>query len=178
MWTDAGGVWSYDDEKWFMRRLIHNYSTKQTKIKKRDISIVRKYYTGEALCYAGIRAKNETTYHSGNPYRISLQVHGLPDKHISFTVKSVKVNSPGGNDLSDAANKGLPATIELKNESSTSDKLLVWGYYDSQEVFNFKNEPVILEYTVEINSVDGSETGTVAFELKPVVKFGLFRSMF
>ncbi|MDR0322422.1 MAG: hypothetical protein LBI28_13050 [Treponema sp.] len=190
VWTDSSGVWSYDDEKWFMRRLndpmlneFHNSLLEEREklfglqAKKRDMDIINKYYLNGALCYASIRAKNETTNYSRNPYSIGLSVYGFPNKHISYTIKKINVDSRSGNNLSHLADNELPVTIELHNESS-SEEMLVRGYYRSEELFKLKKETIIIEFVLEINSVDGTEMGILVFELNPVEKFGLFQSSF
>jgi hypothetical protein len=104
VWTDAYGIWSLDDEKWLMRGYDHSNNPN----KERDTNILNKYLLNNALCYATTRAKDETTYYSKNPYRISITVYGLSDIHTSFTVKQINVNSISGNDLSLLINDDLP----------------------------------------------------------------------
>jgi hypothetical protein len=166
LWTDISGTWSYDDEKWLMRGFD------SSKSKKRNVEIVNRYYLGDALCYIGIRAKNESTTYSRNPYNIGITVYGLPNRHTSFTIRKITVNSRSGNNLSFLANNNLPVTVLLENESQT-EEMLVWGYYNTDEIFNFKNEPIIIEFTLEINGIGGSKTGDVVVELKPVNDFSL-----
>ena len=169
IWTDASGIWSYDDEKWLMRGFDHSSRTG----KVRDTDIIRKYYIDDALCYIGIRAKNETTHYSRNPYSISLQVFGLPNKYTSFTVKNIIINSSSGNILSDLSNKDLPTTVELQSESATVEDMLVWGYYKTEEVFNLKKEPIIIEFTIDLNGNGEVRTGKISCELEAIGKFGL-----
>ena len=125
------------------------------------------------MCYATTKAKDETTKYSKNPYRISITVYGLSDIHTSFTVKQINVNSISGNDLSHLINEDLPITILLKEEFA--DSRLVSGSYGTGEIFNFKKETIIITVTLEINTINGSETGDVVFELNPVVEWGLFQ---
>ena len=169
MWTDAYGIWSLDDEKWLMRGYDHSNNPN----KERDTNILNKYLLNNALCYATTRAKDETTNYSKNPYRISITVYGLSDIHTSFTVKQINVNSISGNDLSLLINEDLPITILLKEEFI--DSSLVSESYRTGEIFNFKKETIIITFTLEINTIHGSETGNVTFELNPVVKWGAFQ---
>jgi hypothetical protein len=105
--------------------------------KERDTNIIDIYSLNNALCYGGIRAKDETTVYSRNPYSIGIAVYGLSGIHTSFTIKQINVNSISGNDLSHLANDVLPVTIVLRNESSTTDTGLVRGYYGTEKIFNF-----------------------------------------
>jgi hypothetical protein len=162
------GVWSLSDEQWLMR----GYDG--TKLKQRNEEIVNKYLLHGALCDVRIMAKNETTTSSKNPYRIMLLIYGLPDKHISFTVKQIKVRQPSGNDLSHLADRILPAMVVFEDEFETGSSL-VYGLYSTEEIFKFEKEPVILTFSLEINGVDGSKIGEVTFELSPVVKSGLLQ---
>ena len=172
-WTESGGIWSLDNEQWFMRGYDHSGRNK-----KRDTTIIAKYLLNNALCYVGIRAKDETTVYSKNPYSIGITVYGLSGIHTSFSIKQINVNSTTGNDLSHLANDALPVTIAFNSESSTTDTGLVRGYYGTEKIFNFKKETIIVTFTLEINTINGSETGSVVFELNPVVKWGLFQSNF
>jgi hypothetical protein len=173
IWTNSRGIWSYNDEKWLMRDFDFSSGRVAYSNKKRDAKIVDKYYIGSALCYGGVKAKNETTTYSRNPYGFGITIYGLPNVHKSFTLRNIAINSRSGNNLSHLANSNLPITVALKNESET-EEMLVWGYYDTDEIFNFRNEPIIIECTLQINKTDGSETGTVAFKLKPKHEFSLF----
>jgi hypothetical protein len=163
--------WTIQDELEFMR--THTYSNSE-KREQRNEEIVNKYLLHGVLCRVRIMAKYETTTSSKNPYRIMLFIYGLPDKHISFTVKQIKVSQPSGNDLSHLADIVLPATVVLEDEGYSS----VYGLYSTEEVFKFKKEPVILTFSLEINGVDGPKSGEVTFELSPVVKSGLLRMVF
>jgi len=128
-----------------------------------------------ALFYAGTRARYESDLFSENPYSIGLTVYGLSKKHRSFTIKQINVNSPNGNDLSHLANSDLPITIILESEfpQDEDEDWLVSGYYNTEAIFNFLNEPIILEFTLEINGIDGSEAGKITFELTPVENSGV-----
>ena len=178
--------WDLDSEKWFMRYVIRygddtkwmeSNFFKNMDIEKRDKEIINKYYIDDALCYVVLKAKNETTHYSENPYKIIIWVYGLPNKHTSFTIKNITINSSNGNNLSDLANKELPKTIELWSETKTENKenFIVHGYYDTDEIFNFKIEPINIEFTLDIISFDDIKTGTVVCVLEPYRKIGLFQ---
>lgn len=176
-WTDAHGVWSLSDERWFLREgnfaFVESLNFHTGANKKRDKNIIDKYYLNGALVDAGIRAKHESTHYSQNPYRIGLWVFGFPNKHTSFIINSISVSSRSGNDLSDLANNKLPVTIALEEGNSGDWGDFAWGYYHTEEIFNFRNEPVIIIFTLTINGIDKSESGHIAFEFKPERKFGL-----
>jgi hypothetical protein len=174
VWTNAHGIWSLSDERSFIRRGYEsvNFTNFHSKAnKQRDESIINKYYLNGALIYAGIKAKNETTTYSRNPYSIGLSIFGLPNKHTSFTINNIKVNSYSGNDL---ANKELPVTIILEEMNSGDYYGFAWAHYSTGAIFNLKNESIIIEFSLEINGIDNSESGTMIFELKPLRKFGLY----
>jgi hypothetical protein len=175
VWTDAYGIWSYEDEQWLMRGYNPNSNYPVVPYKRRNIRTMNKYYLNGALCYASTRARHESTHFSENPYAIMLTVYGLSHKHHSFTIEQINVNSPSGNDLSHLANTDFPKTIILEYEFEDEDEeiRLVYGYYNTEAIFNFLNEPVILEFTLTVNGVDGSKTGKVTFKLNPIEKYGV-----
>jgi hypothetical protein len=169
-WTDANGSWSRDDEEWLMR----GYDVSRVLNKRRDIKIISKYYIDDVLCYPWIRARDQSTTYSKNPYRVNITAYSLPGKYTSFTVKNIKLRSSNGKEYkSDFANKKLPITVEFKNESSTGDGKLDIGYYNTEDLFYFKKELIIIELTLEINGLDESKIGTVVCELKPIVSNSL-----
>lgn len=184
------GDWDLGGEQWFMRFVIQyghdsdwNWKEsglfKSKNIEKRNREVINKYYIGEALCYAGIIAENQTTTSSSNPYRICIWVYGMPGKHTSFTVNKITVRSRSGSDLSHLANNELPKTVMLESETTPEQKefFIVRGYYASDSLFNFKNEPVHIKITLNINGIDAEETGTVAYVLEPVKEYGLFQGI-
>ncbi|QQO07649.1 hypothetical protein [Breznakiella homolactica] len=167
VWTDSYETWTLDDEKWLMR----GYDRSP---RKRADDTVSHYQINGALCYAGIRAKDETTTYSQNPYGIGITVWGILEEHISFTVKYIGVNSGTKKDVSAQLNKELPQTVVLKNESQTGEGL-VWGYYHTEEILEFQKKPVTLEFILEVETVDGPETGHLFFTLTPEEHYGLFQ---
>jgi hypothetical protein len=176
VWTDAYGIWSFTDEQWLMRGFdSSNRNDPVVPDKKRNKEIVDKYILDGALFYAGTRAWYESTHFSENPYSIGLTVYGLSKKHRSFTIKQINVNSPSGNDLSHLANSDLPKTIILEREfpEDEDEAWLVRGYYNTEAIFNFLNEPIILEFSLEINGIDGSVAGKIIFELTPIENSGV-----
>jgi len=176
VWTDAYGIWSFTDEQWLMRGFDSSNRNDPFVIdKKRNKEIVDKYLLDSALFYAGTRARYESDLFSENPYSIGLTVYGLSKKHRSFTIKQISVNSPSGNDLSHLANSDLPITIILEREfpEDEDEDLLVRGYYNTEAIFNFLNEPIFLEFSLEVNGIDGSVAGIIIFELTPIENSGV-----
>jgi hypothetical protein len=153
------------------RRIFHSYGPFERENKPRDPAILNKYkLQDEILCYAIIKAENESYHKSSNPYRLLIVVHSYPGKYTSFTLKEINIKSKSGEDFSYLINEELPITVNFKE-----DGWLVYGSYSTGAVFNLKTEPVILEVTLEVNGADGSIGKSIVFVFNAKTSFGLFQ---
>jgi hypothetical protein len=176
-WSERYDTWSRDDEVWKMRGYDpsirhHDFDGP---LKKRDQEIVNKYILNGALCYVYIFAKNATTISSNNPYHLSIIVYGILGEHHSFTIKQVSVNQINNN-VSHLINNEFPVTIILEKEHPKAENNLIEGKYQTKDILKFKKEKINITITLEINGINGSESGNIAFELSPYVRKGLFIS--
>jgi hypothetical protein len=177
IWNASYDIWSKDDELWRMRGFDHsvnNYNF-HFPLVKRDEEKVNKYILNGALCYVGIFAKDETTTHSKNPYHLSIVVYGILGQHSSFTIKQVSINSINNN-VSSLINNEFPVTIILEKEHPQAENDLIEGEYRTADILKLKKEKINITITLEVNGINGSESGNIAFELSPYVKAGLFVS--
>ena len=179
LYTKNKNIWSYYDEKKFMEFQINDHIPENITLpkKKRNIETASKYYIGGALFYAYIDEYNYIGSEAGNPVGVTLVVYGVPDKNISFTVKNIKVFSRSSEDYSYLLSNIFPITVELEEVEYYNQllpKMPFYGIFKTERIFEFKNEPITLEFILEVNGFDGIEMGVITVNLEPSEKKSLF----
>jgi hypothetical protein len=136
---------------------------------------MNKYIIDGALCDVFLKAENETTIYSKDPYGIYFNVGSLENIHISFTIKNIDISIKDSENLSHLLNEDYSNKIFLKSESKTVSGMLWWSYYHTEPIFNFKRKPVIIEITFEIEEIDKIEIKVIIYELTPEEKWVCFK---
>ncbi|MCL2520597.1 MAG: hypothetical protein FWE37_06310 [Spirochaetaceae bacterium] len=150
----------------FLRRLEH-----------RDAVLMERYYLNGAFFRARITPEGipELVNHNIRaPYGITLAGFGFADRHTTFTIKGMHIQSQRGGDFSALAADSLPVTIGFFDYTERDGKP-VKVIFDTGRIFNFRAERITIEVILEVNTVEGSETGTIIFEFRPIREAGLFR---
>ena len=153
--------WSLEKEMWFM-----GDNDTPEPYGKRDTSIINKYYINGVLCYAKLSRYLEDF--QMNPYYLGLMfcVKKELDTSTSVTIKNIKIYQQGGNDISYLINNTLPITI-LFGKGFYPHK----NYFQTKKILKFKRKKtVFIEVTMDVQSTENTETGTLFFELTPKVE--------
>ena len=159
--SSDNNIWNLNDEIMY----LHDPDSIYNRKKERNATIFDKYYIGNALFSAKLYSRDISAMYPRDPFSIELMVWGLRDYHVSFTIKNITVITSSGNDFSYLVSKNLPIVILFKDSDF---QYLFPSIYRIEESIFFNGESVIIEFELEINTINDSEIGNIVFEFEPV----------